>query len=75
MPTHMCIHMYIHLNVCMSIYIYTYIYICTHMWRKIESKVIQCEEFSMIESQRYNVSVSIYLHQDLEKMLSSVVNH
>ena len=40
------------------------------MWReKFKNKVIQSEEFNIKESRRYNVSVSINHHQDLEKML------
>ena len=39
------------------------------MWRKIlENKVIQSEEYNVKESRRYNISVSINHHQDLEKM-------
>ena len=43
------------------------------MWRKIEKKLIQSEEFNMKESQRYNVSVLKNHYQDLGKMLSNVV--
>ena len=44
------------------------------MWRKIwKNKVIQSEEFNIKESQCYNVSVSINHHEDLEKMLWSVI--
>ena len=44
------------------------------MERNIEKQVIQGEEFDMNESQHYNVSVSINHHQDIEKMLWSVIN-
>ena len=54
------------------IFIYIYIYTHTYIWRKIE-KLIQSEEFIVKESQRYNLSVLINHHQDLEKMTSSVV--
>ena len=58
---------------------YTYIFLEVNNGKesenveKIENKVIQSEEFDMEESRCYNVSVSINHHQDLEKMLSSVV--
>ena len=39
----------------------------------LKSKLIQSEEFNMKESQCYNISVSINHHQDLEKMLWSIV--
>ena len=42
---------------------------------KLKNKVIQSEEFNMKESRRYNVSVLTNHHQDLEKMLSSVIKH
>ena len=40
---------------------------------KLKNQVIQSGEFNMKESQCYNVSVLINHHQDLEKMLSSVI--
>ena len=43
------------------------------MEQELKKKVIQSEEFKMIESRRYNVSVSIKHHQDLKKMLSSEI--
>ena len=39
----------------------------------MEKNLIQREEFNMKESRPYNVSVLINHHQDLEKILSSVV--
>ena len=43
------------------------------MEKNWKNKVIQSEEFNVKESWRYNVSVLINLHWDLEKMISSVV--
>ena len=39
------------------------------MEKILKNKVIQSEEFTMKESRRYNVSVTINHPQDLEKML------
>ena len=41
--------------------------------RKIEKKAIQSEEFNVKESRRYNVSVLMNHHQDLEKMILSIL--
>ena len=40
---------------------------------KIENKIIEREEFNVKENQRYNVSVLINHHQDLDRMISSDV--
>ena len=40
---------------------------------KLENKVTESEQFNMKESRRYNVSVLINHHQDLENMTLSVV--
>ena len=37
------------------------------VWRKLENKVIQSDEFIMKESRRYNVSILISHHQDFRK--------
>ena len=42
------------------------------IWRKVE-KQIQSEEFNVKESPHYNILVLINHHQDLKKMVSSVV--
>ena len=62
------------------IYIYIYIYMEVNHEKKsnnaekiLKNKEIQSEEFNKKISWRYNVSVSITQHQDLEKMFSSVV--
>ena len=47
---------------------YTYDY-----GEKLENKDCKSEELNMKESWRFNVSVSLNHHQDLEMMLSSVV--
>ena len=70
-----CLYMYIYISVCVYIclynmYIYIYINACEE---KLKNKVIQSEEFNMKGSRCYNILVSINDHQDLEKMLSSVV--
>ena len=49
---------------------YIYIYIQRER-EKMKNKVIQREEFNVKESQRYNVSVLLNHHQDLEIMISS----
>ena len=48
------------------------VYVCVR-GEKMKNKVIQTEEFDMKENQRYNVSVLINHHQNLEKMLSNVI--
>ena len=48
-------------------------YVCMCGEREeLKNKVIQREEFNMKKSRRYNVSVLINHHRDLEKMLSSI---
>ena len=39
----------------------------------MKNKVIQSKQFNVKESWHYNVSILMNHHQDLEKMLSSVV--
>ena len=60
-----------------NLFVYIYIYIMENnltMWRKIlKNKVIQSKEFNMKKNRRYNVSVSINHHQDLQKVLRSIV--
>ena len=43
------------------------------MEKNLTNKVIQSEEFNVKENRCYNVLVLINHHQDLEKMLTSVV--
>ena len=38
------------------------------IWRKIENKVIQSDEFIVKKGRRYNISVLINHHQDVQKM-------
>ena len=39
----------------------------------MKNEVIQSEEFNMKKSRRCNISILINHHQDLEKMLTSVI--
>ena len=39
----------------------------------MKNNVIQSEESNMKENRRYNVSVLINHHQDLEKILSNII--
>ena len=45
----------------------------TIMWRKIENKVIQFEEFNMNERRCYNVSVLTNHHQDKENYFEALM--
>ena len=40
---------------------------------KLKNKVIKSEEFNVKERQHYNISVLLNHHQDLEKMILSVI--
>ena len=52
---------------CVCVCVCMYVCVC-ECGEKLKNKLIQSEEFDMKESWRYNVSVLIDHHQDLEKM-------
>ena len=55
------VSMYIHLSVCLHSHLSTYLFFCGE---KRKNKIVQCDEFIMKESRRYNVLVFINHLQD-----------